>query len=189
MPRSLRVALPPVLLTLALTGCAGAGNPKQPSFEGAAYPPGIVAPGFTLRDEVGHAVSLSDYRGKVVALTFLSSSCRTCTLVAQQIRGALDELRSPRDVSTIFVSTNPHQDTPARVTGFLKATSLTTRAVYLSGSQRQLRPVLRSYHVTGAEDGVTVLLIDRAGIERVAFGIEQITPEVVAHDIRLLLTG
>jgi len=31
-----------------------------------------------------------------------------------------------------------------------------------------------------------VLLIDRKGTERVGFGLEQITPESLAHDIRLL---
>jgi protein SCO1/2 len=175
-----------MLPTVALGGCADSHPMKHASFAGATYPPGIVAPGFKLRDEQGHTVSLSDYRGKVVALTFISSDCRTCTLVAQQLRGALDELGSPATVGTIFVSTNPQADTPARVARFLDTTSLTGRAVYLTGSRRNLERVWGGYHVRTTEDGITVVLIDPTGVERVAFGIEQVTPEGLAHDIRLL---
>jgi hypothetical protein len=32
-------------------------------------------------------------------------------------------------------------------------------------------------------------LIDRRGLVRVGFGLEQITPEGLSHDIRLLATG
>ncbi|HEY2632848.1 MAG TPA: SCO family protein [Solirubrobacteraceae bacterium] len=175
---------------VAFAGCGTGGGAKQPaSFDGAAYPPGIAAPSFTLHDNQGHVVSLSDYRGKVVVLTFLSSDCRTCTLVAQQIRGALDELSSPAGVGAIFVSTDPGADTPTHVARFLGSASLTGRAVFLTGSQQQLKAVWHSYRVTSGEDGITVLLIDRAGVERVGFGIEQITPEGLSHDIRRLLLG
>jgi protein SCO1/2 len=153
------------------------------------YPPGILAPGFTLHDQRGRSVSLSDYRGKVVVLTFLSSDCRACTLAAQQIRGALDELGASPQVSTIFVSTGARADTPARVMRFLSATSLAGRTVFLSGTRQDLEPVWRAYRVSRAEDAVTVLLIDRTGAERVAFGLEQITPEGLSHDIRLLETA
>src|SRR6478752_5133311 len=146
-PAMLALMLP----TVALGGCAGSHPMKHASFAGATYPPGIVAPDFKLQDEQGHAVSLSDYRGKVVALTFTSSDCRTCTLVAQQIRGALDELGSPPGVSTIFVSTKPQTDTPARVTPFLDTTSLTSRAVYLTGSRPRLERSWRAYHVRTTE--------------------------------------
>lgn len=189
MLRQRRVVLPLVLLMLTFGGCAGSHPAKHASFAGAVYPPGIVAPDFKLRDTQGHTLSLSRYRGKVVALIFLSSRCRTCMLVAQQVRGALDELGSPAGVSTVFVSTNPRADTQARVARFLDTTSLTGRAVYLTGSPQKLKPVWRAYRVRATEDGTTVLLIDRAGVERVAFGIEQITPEGLAHDIRLLETG
>jgi protein SCO1 len=175
------------LPALALGGCSNSSRAKHTSFDGATYPPGVIAPAFTLPDERGNAVSLSDYRGRVVALTFISSHCRTCALVAQQIRGALDELGSPPGVSAVFVSTNPESDRPAKVARFLGAASLTGRAEYLTGSRRNLERVWRAYRVRATEDGTTVLLIDRTGVERVAFGVEQITPEGLAHDIRLLL--
>jgi protein SCO1/2 len=188
-----------ILALLALTaGCGGSGRSSTTAFDGAAYPPGVQAPNFALPGLDGRTVSLGAQRGRVVALVFLPGDCRTCLLVAQQLRGALDELESqPRrssDVRTIIVSTAPHTDSRARARAFLARTDLLGRASYLLAGEARMRPVWRAYRVTppssagktAAEDAITVLLIDRRGTERVGFGIEQITPEGLSHDIRLL---
>ncbi len=189
MRLALRLAAFTTALALAMAGC-GNGHSASTSasrFDGAALPPGVRAPGFTLTDQHGHSVSLSSYRDQVVALVFLPSpSCRACVLVAQQVRGALDELGAEQSVHTIFVSAVPRPRRRARVAQLFSETSLSGRAVYLTGTPMQLRPAWRAYHVANAEDAVMVILIDRAGFERVAFGLEQVTPESLAHDIRLL---
>jgi protein SCO1/2 len=192
------------ILVLAIAGCGTGSSVSATStsdkFDGASFPPRVRTPSFTLTDQYGRRVSLSAYHGQVVALTFLSADCRACVLVAQQVRGALDELESHQPaaagVRTIFVSTDPLADTRARVRRFLQDTSLSSRAEYLTGTPSQLRPVWRAYRVvpagagkTAAEDAITVLLLDKDGLERVGFGIEQITPEGLAHDIRLLLAA
>jgi protein SCO1/2 len=166
---------------------------SENSFDGAAFPAGVRAHDFTLTDQQGRRVSLSAYRGRVVMLAFLSSDCRTCVLVAQQVRGALDELESSPRPTVLFVSTDPQADTRASVARFLDETSLDGRVRYLVGSARELQPVWRAYAIspasagkTAAEAGTTVLLVDRHGIERVGFEVEQITPEGLAHDVRLL---
>jgi protein SCO1 len=174
-----------------------ASTAPHSDFDGAAFPPGVHAHGFTLTNQRGRSVSLSSYSGKVVALAFLSSDCRTCMLLAQQVRGALDELSPTRPapgVRTIFVSTDPRADTPARVSRFLGEASLTGRVEYLSGAPARLQPVWHAYAVVPASAGrkaseaaAAVLLIDREGIKRVGFGLEQITPEGLTHDILLLL--
>jgi cytochrome oxidase Cu insertion factor (SCO1/SenC/PrrC family) len=130
-----------------------------------------------------------------VVLTFLYPSCGpTCLLVAQQIRGALDALARP--VPVLVVSAEPAADTPATVRRFLASVALRDRVEYLSGSPRQLRGVWRAYRITppsssrrAFERGVSVLLIDPAGRERVVFGIEQLTPESLVHDIGKLQQG
>lgn len=117
-------------------------------------------------------------------------------LVAQQVRGALDELGDEARVRTMFVSTDPRADARARVAQLLTSTSLTSRVSYLTGSEAELQPVWRTYHVvpagpgkSAAEAAITVLLIDKQGLERVGFSIEQTTPEALSHDIRLLEAG
>ncbi len=163
------------------------------NFDGAAFPPGVRGHHFTLTNQRGQRVSLSAYRGRVVVLAFLFSSCRTCVLVADQVRGALDEVEGTRDVATIFVSTNPQADTHASVNHFLGETSLSGQVEYLRGTAKELQPIWKAYAIApvsagkaASEAGSTVLLIDRDGTERVGFGLEQITPESLAHDIRLL---
>jgi protein SCO1 len=175
------------------------GSRSNMGFDGAAFPLRVRAPNFTLTDQDGHKVSFDSYRGQVVALAFLSPDCRACVLVAQQVRGALDELEShppaKPGVRAIFVNTDPAAPR-ARVGQLLAETSLTGRVEYLTGAPAQLRPVWHAYGVRPASAGkaaseaaVTVLLIDRSGFERVGFGLEQITPEGLSHDIRLLLSA
>jgi cytochrome oxidase Cu insertion factor (SCO1/SenC/PrrC family) len=193
----LRIVALTSALAVALAGCGNHGSSPEPSFDGAAYPPGVRAPDFALPDLDGEIVSLGGQRGHVVALVFLPGDCRTCVLVAQQLRGALDELDHSANVRAIFIGTAPDRDSPARARAFLARTALLGRASYLLASEARLRPVWRAYHVTppraagqaAAEDAITVLLIDKRGHERVGFGIEQITPEALAHDIRLLQAG
>jgi protein SCO1/2 len=160
-------------------------------FDGAALPAATVAPGFALTDQRGRRVSLAGYRGRVVVLAFVYSRCGApCVLVAQQVRGARDELATPPAV--IFMSADPGHDDAAGVAAFLARVSLAGRAAYLSGPAAQLRAALAAYRVRPASPGArfeppaSVVLIDGAGHERVLYGLEQLTPEALAHDIRAL---
>jgi protein SCO1 len=160
------------------------------SFYGAALPAGVVAAGFTLTDLRGRPISLQQFRGRVTVLTFLYSTCGApCVLIAQQIRGALDELGRAKPV-VLIVSASPHADTPAHVGRFLDEVSLAGRVHYLTGPPSRLRTIWRSYRVTPASAGraafarvASVLLIDGHGHERVIYQQEQLTPEALAHDI------
>ncbi len=196
-------------VALMLGGCSGGSTPatshsatdtgasaptsSSSGFDGAPLPVG-PAHGFTLADvtDNGRSVSLSQYRGQVVVLAFLYSTCGApCVVIAQQIRGALDELAHP--VPVLLLSADPAVDTPARVRSFLAQVSLTGRAQWLTGSRAQLHAVWRAYGITPASAGAaafansaSVFLLDRAGSERVLFQSEQLTPEGLAHDVRRL---
>ncbi|MGA9313801.1 MAG: SCO family protein [Solirubrobacteraceae bacterium] len=186
-----------LILAIVLDNSHG-GSPTSSSapngdFDGAAFPPDVRAHDFTLTNQRGQRVSLSAYRGQVVVLAFLFSRCRTCVLVANQVRGALDEVEGTRGVATVFVSTDPQTDTRASVSRFLSETSLSGHVEYLTGTPQELQPIWKAYAIPpvsdgkyASEEGSTVLLIDHNGAERVGFELEQITPESLAHDIRLL---
>jgi protein SCO1/2 len=164
------------------------------SVDGAPLP-ATPAPPFTLTDESGRKVSLSEYRGRVTVITFLYPGCgATCTVIAQQIRGALDELSSPPAV--LIITADPAADSPAAVARFLASVSLTGRASFLTGTESELRPIWSAYRVKPAADGPTtfssyafVMLLDPSGRERVLFETEQLTPEALSHDIRALQRG
>ncbi len=192
-----------VAAAILLVGCGDAGSSStqrassaagETAFDGGAALPGEVpAPGFTLTDQHGRSVSLAEYRGRVVVLTFLYSTCGApCELIAQQIRGALDELAEghARPPVVLIVSADPAADTPTRIAGFLGEVSLSGRVRYLTGTPSQLRAVWRAYRVKPASAGratfdeyASVLLIDRRGDERVLFQSEQLTPEGISHDV------
>jgi protein SCO1/2 len=179
--------------TGATTAAADAPAPASAGagFDGALLPGGLRAPGFTLTDQRGRRVSLAQYRGRVAILTFLSPACRpSCPLIAQQIRGALDELGAD-PVPVLIVGADPAAGTSAAVRRFLAEAALTGRVEYLSGTLAELRAVWRAYGVIPAELGdagsphpASVLLIDRGGFERDLFEVEQLTPEGLAHDVR-----
>jgi protein SCO1/2 len=140
-------------------------------------------------------VTLSDYRGQVVILTFLSATTSGASpLIAQQIRGALDDLGRP--IPALALSADPVADTPTRVRRFLAAASLSERVEYLGGTRAELQPVWRAYRATPISAGhasfdraASVFLIDPRGRERVLFGVEALTPEGLAHDVRRLAAG
>jgi protein SCO1/2 len=191
------VALAALAVALVLLLAQPSGHPREApplgsgGFAGAALP-GMPAANFVLSDQSGRRVSPAALRGQVTVLAFVSSTCGpACTLIAQQIRGALDELG--RAVPVLLVSVDPAGDTPARVQRFLAQVSLTGRVHYLTGTPAELRPVWRAYAIEPLSSGrsayersAVVVLLDRSGRERVLFGPEQLTPEALAHDIRKL---
>jgi protein SCO1 len=185
---------------LALTGPVGCGSgghgPRASTFAGATFPSGLRAHDFRLLDQDGGPVSLRANRGHVVVLAFLARGLRARTLAAQQIRGALDEVGTRAAGIRVLLIASPSAGRGAGARAFLRAVSLQGRASYLTGSAARLRAVWHAYGVVLPSAGErafiaspTVLLVDRSGFERVGFALEQLTPEGLAHDIRLLLAG
>lgn len=171
---------------------SGALAPRSP-FKGALRPP--AAPDdFSLRDQDGRLVRLAEQRGKVVVLSPMYTTCRdTCPIVAQQIRGALDDLsaRERRRIVALALSVDPANDTPTSAKRFLVTRRVSGYLDFLLGSHSELRPVWRKYGFSPQTDerehNSYVVLIDREGRQRVGFPVDFLTPEALAHDLRVLL--
>ena len=195
MPARLRLAIF-VTATLVLLAALGvtllarpSGSDDSVAFAGALRPE-IPPQDFRLRDQDGKAVSLRQFRGQVVVLTFMYTTCRdTCPLTATQIRGALDDLQQPPPA--LAVSVDPVNDTPERAREFLFKRSLNhDRMRFLLGNRAQLQPIWKAYGIQPQgkkfDHSAYVLLIDRHGRQRIGFPVQQLTPEGLAHDIRRL---
>jgi cytochrome oxidase Cu insertion factor (SCO1/SenC/PrrC family) len=172
---------------------SGTQSTTESLAEGARLPTGIRPANFALTDQHGARISLNQYRGQVILLSFLSPACGPpCVLVAQQIRGALDELARP--IPALAISTDPAADTPPRVARMLGEASLSARVRYLTGTVAQLALIWRSYglrtrrsdRVDLSDSSAFVLLVDKGGFERVEFPLEELTPEGLARAIRRL---
>ncbi len=194
MPARVRLALG-VALTLAALGAlalvltAGSEDDGRAGFAGSVRP-AIPPQDFVLRDEEGERVSLRELRGQVVILTFLYSTCEdTCPVTASQIRGALDDLG--RDVPALAVSVDPANDTAARARAFLVRRRVRGRMRFLLGTRAQLAPVWKAYGIRPQSDALEhsayVVLIDRAGRQRIGFPFDKLTSEGLVRDLRLLL--
>jgi protein SCO1/2 len=198
-----RLALAIFAATCALVAVIGvalisnAGKADQPAvvaaadspFKGGTLPDGVRAPQFTLTDQDGRKVTMAEYRGKPVVVTYVYSHCKeTCPIQAQMVRGALDDLG--HDIPALAISVDPFRDTPASARAFLRRGDLDGRMRYVLGKRRQLQPVWRGFAIQpqlrDSEHQAYITLVDRKGLQRVAVPINQTSPEDLAHDIGVL---
>jgi protein SCO1 len=161
-------------------------------FEGAVMPAGVRAPDFELRDQDGEPISMREFRGDPVIVTFLYTTCEdTCPLQAQTIRGALDQLG--HDVPAIAIAVDPPRDTPERARAFLVEQRALGRLDFVLGSRAQLRRLWRGFAIlpqsVTQEHQARITLVDPRGYQRVGYPGSQATPERLAHDLRLLEGG
>ena len=171
-----------------LRGGSAAAAPV-PRFKGAELPPGVRAPEFALRDQDGKLVTARSLRGGPAIVTFLYTHCHdTCPITAQQVKGALDDLRRP--VPAIAISVDPPNDTRRSARAFLRRAGIGGRMRFLLGSRAELARVWKGFAVRPQrrheEHQARLVILDSRGMQRVGFPISQATPERIAHDLRAL---
>jgi len=102
---------------------------------------------FTLVGSNGATVTQDNFRGKVVLLFFGYANCpdicpTTMVQLAQVMRNLGDRANEAR---VLFVSVDPHRDTPALLQNYVRA--FDSNATGLTGSPRQIADVARRYRV------------------------------------------
>jgi len=138
------------------------------------------APQFTLVSQDGTRVSLADYRGKVVALTFIFASCTdTCPLLTDKMARIQDALGDKFGARIAFISitVDPQRDTPEVLKEY--ATNFGANLAgwaFLTGDPATIHDVERRYGVfaeTTASGDINhtflTSLIDRRGMLRVQY--------------------
>ena len=162
----------------------------------------VPAPGFSLLDQNGAAVSLASLTGHPVVVTFMYAHCPDeCPYTAELLHTTVDTLGArASQVEWIAISVDPAGDTPAAVTAFVAAHHLNGYLRYLLGSRAQLSPLWKAYGIVpetdpyaasnGAEvtHGLGVFVLDRQGREQVYLGYP-FDPSVLSADLRALLAG
>ncbi len=100
---------------MLLAGCIGGGDNEDISFNGMEYQPPVNAPDFTLTDQNGNDVSLSDYDGKVIVVAFTYTHCPDiCPVIESNMKYMKGELGDSygEDVVYLSISIDPLRDTP-----------------------------------------------------------------------------
>ncbi|MDI3342035.1 MAG: SCO family protein [Sphaerobacter sp.] len=110
------------------------------------------APDFTLTDHRGQTVSLSQLRGKAVALTFIYTHCPDiCPLITQHLAQAYAQL--PKDaqarVALVAITVDPARDTPEVLQAYSAQHGLADNPHWfaLTGDAETLAPVWASYYI------------------------------------------
>jgi protein SCO1/2 len=187
-----------LLLAVALSGCGGSGAATTASgkFKGLALNRPMPAPALALHNYNGAEVNLKQLRGKAVLVTFIYTHCPdVCPLIVGNLHTAQHQLGAQAgDLQIIAVSVDPHGDTPATVTRFLKEHQMTGKMDYLIGSRSELERTWKRWQVgvqvpknnpALVEHSAEVLGIDASGVIRTAYP-STFRPTVIVHDVPLL---
>ncbi len=160
------------------------------------------APDFTLTDQRGQTVSLRDFRGKAVVLTFIYTNCPdVCPVIARTLRTAHEMLpeNARDDVVLLAVTLDPEHDTEEALQDFSATHKLAENPNWfaLRADRATLEPVWAAYgihpgpnwstpeaHGPGHTDAI--YLIDAEGRERV-FLRAGIPPQVLADNLVALV--
>jgi protein SCO1/2 len=159
---------------------------------------GTQAPNFQLTDQFGKTITLSQFKGKPIILTFLYTHCPDqCPLTAEKLHTVMLNLGShAQNIAVLAVSTDPQRDTIAAAINFSQAHRMLNYWHYLIGTHAQLSPIWSSYSIYAAPTPTTtggtishttaIFIIDKQGRERVYLGDDATSAQITA-DLQVLL--
>ncbi|MBI3924320.1 MAG: SCO family protein [Armatimonadetes bacterium] len=170
------------------------GSSQVPARLPEDYPRGSqMAPGFSLVDQTGNAVTLESLRGRAVILSFVFAHCQTvCPTLVNSIRKTADST-GVRPATAVLITLDPWRDTPSSLPRLAKAWDLPLGTLLLSGEVDQVLTVLDAFGVPRARDTRTgdvthpalVYVLDREG--RLAYTFNDPPPAWLAQAVDRVL--
>jgi cytochrome oxidase Cu insertion factor (SCO1/SenC/PrrC family) len=150
----------------------------------------VRAPSFNLVDQFGRPLTLSSFRGRTVALTFLDPVCTSdCPEIAQEFRAADAMLGgTAKDVAMVAIVANPIYRSIKFTVAFDRQEYLSDvpNWYYLTGTNAQLAQALKSFGASAVVEPAGAMvdhsefaeIIDRDGYIRTIFSTDpgQATP-------------
>lgn len=153
---------------------------------------------FTLTTHTGARLSLRDLRGKVVAVTFIYTTCSdTCPLLTAKLVGLQGRLGGDfgRRVFFASVTVDPERDRPEALKRYAEAHGAHSPGwAFLTGTPGEIRDVKRQYGVVSrrnpsgdVDHTFLTSLIDGDGILRVQYLGVRFDPSEMLHDLKSLM--
>jgi len=184
-----------VLVSVVLTQPQGAFRPapKEPPLPEIA-----PAPAFTLTSQDGAQVSLADFRGRVVAVTFIYTLCTdTCPVLTPMMSFVQDRLGPDFGTRIAFVSitVDPERDTPQVLKEYSRAFGADLGGwAFLTGAPEAIREVTRRYGVFAVpaangdvDHSFLTSIVDQRGVLRVQYLGARFDPEEFRRDLLSLV--
>ena len=171
--------------------------PQHTSLE-PPLPKVATAPEFALTSQDEAQVTLADFRGRVVVVTFIFTMCTaTCPVLTPMMSFVQDQLGPAFGAKIAFVSitVDPERDTPDVLKEYAQAFGANFAGwSFLTGTTAAIRDVTRRYGVYAlkSENGdvdhtFLTSVVDRRGILRVQYLGVRFDPEEFRHDLLSLL--
>jgi protein SCO1/2 len=156
------------------------------------------APEFVLTSQDGAPVTLADFRGKVVAVTFILTMCTaTCPVLTPMMSFVQDQLGNDFGTKIAFVSitVDPERDTAEVLKQYAQAFGANLAGwSFLTGSPQAIREVTHRYGVYASKtaDGdvehtFLTSIVDPRGILRVQYLGVRFDPGEFRRDLLSLL--
>lgn len=156
------------------------------------------APDFSLTSQDGAPVSLADFRGKVLAVTFIFTSCAdTCPLLTAKMAQVQDALGVDFGKRICFVSitVDPEHDTPAVLKDYAETFGADLNGwAFLTGEPVAIDAVGNRYGIYagqnsggGVDHTFLTSIIDGQGNIRVQYLGVRFDPDEFRHDLLVLL--
>jgi protein SCO1/2 len=152
------------------------------------------APNFQLTNQNGQQISLAQFKGKPVVLTFLFTHCPdVCLLTAERLHSTLLKMGSDAShVGILAVSTDPVGDNQEAARDFTRQHKMQNYWHFLIGTHAQLSPIWSDYGVHVQQQQPTVnhsfaiFIIDKQGHERIFLG-QDFNPNLLASYLQSLI--
>jgi protein SCO1 len=182
----------------ALTVVTLQAPPQQMMSQEPPLPKIAPAPEFALTSQDGAPVTLADFRGKVVAVTFMFTLCTaTCPVLTPMMSLVQDRLEHDFGTKIAFASitVDPERDTPEVLKMYAQAFGANLAGwSFLTGNPDAIQDVMRRYGVyaSKAEGGdvdhtFLTSIVDPNGILRVQYLGVRFDPEEFRRDLLSLL--
>jgi protein SCO1/2 len=190
----------PVLVFIALVSLivAGPHDIRDLAASHQQLPRIAPAPDFMLTSQDGAQVTLTDFRGKVVAVTFIYTACTsTCPVLTPMMSFVQDQLGRDfgRKITFVSITVDPERDSPQVLKEY--ATSFGANLSgwsFLTGSPAAIRDVTRRYgavaskNVNGDVDHTFLTsIVDQRGVLRVQYAGVRFDPGEFKRDLVSLL--
>jgi protein SCO1 len=171
--------------------------PQHASLE-PPLPKIALAPEFVLTSQDGAPVTLADFRGKVVAVTFILTMCTaTCPVLTPMMSFVQDQLGNDFGTKIAFVSitVDPERDTAEVLKQYAQAFGANLAGwSFLTGSPQAIREVTHRYGVYASktangdvEHTFLTSIVDPRGILRVQYLGVRFDPGEFRRDLLSLL--
>jgi protein SCO1 len=131
------------IFVLALSACSDP-NVKWSLYDVSGHLPDLR---FSLQAAGNQTMTEKDFTGQTVLMFFGYASCPDiCPTTMAQLTEVVNKLGDrAKDVKIVFVSVDPHRDTPDVLQAYVKAFS--TSAIGLTGNERQVADLARRYRI------------------------------------------